>query len=51
MICMLTPIAIRIKMIPTKRFSALKTIETIIVTHNKEMVVILAFIGIPFPFL
>jgi len=47
--CVVTPIAMRIKISLTMRMWIRKTAEYPIVTHNNEMDKIFAFGGIPFP--
>jgi hypothetical protein len=47
--CTVTPIAIKIKIILTKRMVTIKKAENIIVIHKKEIDNIFTFNGIPFP--
>ena len=47
--CIVTQIAIKIKMILIKRMETIKTAENIIVIHNKVMVRTFTFNGTPFP--
>ena len=47
-ICMVTPAAIKIKMILNKRMSTTKRAENSIVIHNKEMDESFTFNGTPF---